>query len=118
MLLLTLIIVDSLTFPVHAAKRPRLLDFSSVPDFTSSNSMNSNSCELQTYFDQPRVDTDPVLLWADRNITSLSTLALELFSIPSSSAPVEHLFSKAGFVLNQRRTRLNSTQLEQLLFFK
>ena len=46
------------------------------------------------------------------------TLALQLFSTPSNSAPIERLFSKAGFVLNQRRTRLNSLQLEQLLFFQ
>ena len=42
----------------------------------------------------------------------------ELFSVPSSSAPVEHLFSKAGILLSQRRTRIRSDHLEQLLFFK
>ena len=101
----------------NAAKRPRLLDFSSVPIVAPISSSGVDT-ELQTYLDQPRVQADPILFWAERNTTSLSTLALQLFSIPCSSAPVERLFSKAGFVLNQRRTRLSSSRLEQLLFFK
>ena len=52
------------------------------------------------------------------NESPLKKLALELFSIPSSSAPVERLFSKAGIILNQRRTRLSSSSIEELLAFK
>ena len=42
----------------NAAKKPRLLDFSSVPNVAASMNSNSSNHVLQTYFDQPRVDTD------------------------------------------------------------
>ena len=106
--------------PVEASespksKKPKLMDFSTV----TINTASTASCgELQHYLDQPVVNVKAVEYWAERKITPLSTLALQLLSVPSSSAPVERLFSKAGFLLSQRRTRLSSMKLEQLLFLK
>ncbi|XP_011410351.1 PREDICTED: zinc finger BED domain-containing protein 4-like [Amphimedon queenslandica] len=97
-------------------KKKRLLDFSSV--VVHGSSTNENDVELQVYFDHPTLDMKPLTFWCERKVTSLSTLALQLHSVPSSSAPVERLFSKAGIVLSQRRTRLKNEQLEQLLFYK
>ena len=72
-------------------------------DTTARSSVDDVPTELQTFFDQPRLDLDidPVKYWAQRNETSLSKCALQLFSVPCSSAPVERLFSKAGIVLSQ-----------------
>ena len=78
--------------------------------------MNEIDIELQTYFDSPVLKTEPITIWSSRNVTELSTLALQLLSVPCSSASVERLFSKAGLVLNQRRTRLQSSNLEQYSF--
>ena len=80
--------------------------------------MNEIDIELQTYFDSPVLKAEPIIFWSSRNVTELSTLALQLLSVPCSSASVERLFSKAGLVLNQRRTQLQSSNLEQLLFYK
>ena len=98
----------------NGAKRRRLLDYS----FTclSEHSRSSANVELNTYLENPVIQADPVLFWSLRPETTLSTLAFQLMSIPCSSAPVERLFSKAGILLQQRRTRLKSTNLEQLLF--
>ena len=45
----------------NAAKKPRLLDFSSVPNVAASMNSNSSNHVLQTYFDQPRVGTQSIL---------------------------------------------------------
>ena len=74
--------------------------------------------ELQTYFDQPRLSINPITFWAERKTTQLSTSALQVLSVPCSSAPVERLFSNAGVILSQRRSRLNSDKLEKLVFIK
>ena len=81
-----------------AAKKPRLLDFYSIDDdITARSRVDDVNTELQMFFDQPR---------------------LELFSVPCSSAPVERLFSKAGVVLSQRRSRIGGERLEKLIFLK
>ena len=74
--------------------------------------------ELQTYFDQQRLDVDPLHFWCQRKQSALSVVALQLLSVPCSSAPVERLFSKAGIILSQRRSRIASTKLEKLVFIK
>ena len=100
------------------AKKPKLLDFSSISDHSHSGTMNDVEIELQVYLDQSRVDINPIKFWAERKETPLSLLALKLLSVPCSSAPVERLFSKAGIVLSQRRTRTSSSKLEKLIFLK
>ena len=105
----------------NGAKRRRLLDYIFNSQSQSENSRspgNQANVELNTYLDSPTVIIDPVSFWSESPETSLSTLAFQLLSVPSSSAPVERLFSKPGIFLSQRRTRLSSIRLEQLLFFK
>ena len=97
-------------------KKKKLLDFTCL--LPTNSSVNEIDIELQTYFDSPVLKKEPITFWSSRNVTELSTLALQLLSVPCSSASVERLFSKAGLVLNQRRTRLQSSNLEQLLFYK
>lgn len=108
--------------PLQPAKKPRLLDFCSVSNQCSSRSTittaNDADIEFQMYCEQPRLDVDPLMFWAQRRDTQLSIVALRLISVPCSSAPVERLFSKAGVILNQRRTRTASSKLEKLIFLK
>ena len=93
------------------------MDFSTNSQSETSTSLyNEVEVELQPYLDNPTMDMKPIAFWSDRKETDLSKLALQLLSVPSSSAPVERLFSKAGILLSQRRTRINSVRLEQLLF--
>ena len=42
-------------------------------------------------------------------------MALEILTVPASSAPVERIFSKAGRILSQSRIRFSSPLLEKLL---
>lgn len=104
---------------IPSEKRRRLMDYCSTASQShSQEALSSLDVQLQEYFDTPTVNVKPTVFWLGRNDSPLKTLALELLSVPSSSAPVERLFSKAGIILNQRRTRLSSKNLEELLSFK
>ena len=72
-----------------ATKKRRLLDFCSISDDTRLAKTIDAEAELQTYLDQPRLDIKPITFWSERKKTQLSTLALQLMSVPCSSAPVE-----------------------------
>ena len=103
--------------PASPPKKARLLDFSSFSNDRVVKDMSADT-ELQTFFDQPRLDVNPIVFWSERKETKLSKVALQLFSVPCSSAPVERLFSKAGVILNQRRNLIDSGKLEKLVFIK
>ena len=60
---------------------------------------------------------EPLKFWMERKDSPLYNLALQLQSVPCSSASVEWLFSKAGIVSSQQRTRLQCSRIEQLLFY-
>ena len=100
------------------SKKKRLMDFSSISDESCMSTINDIDTEIQAYFDQPRISTDTLKFWTQRKKSQLSYLALQLLSVPCSSAPVERLFSKAGIVLSQRRSRISNAKLEKLLFIK
>ena len=48
----------------------------------------------------------------------LAMLAKDVFGVPSSSAPVERLFSIAGKVFTPERCRLTDKRFEQLMFIR
>ena len=48
--------------------------------------------------------------------TKVSKIATEILSTPCSGAPIERMFSLAGFSSSGRRNRLNSKNLEREVF--
>lgn len=65
----------------------------------------------------PSLHVDILNWWAQNKsrFPRLSTLARRIFSMPASSAAPERNFSTAGFVLNERRTRLSPSSVEGIL---
>ena len=64
-------------------------------------------------------DPDLVLAWWRENkdrFPALSKLARFIHSIPASSAPSERAFSVCGRILEERRTRLGSESINNILF--
>ena len=110
-------VTRALSQPASPPKKTRLLDFSSFSKDRVAKDMSADT-ELQTFLDQPRLDVNPITFWSEQKETKLSKVALQLLSVPCSSAPVERLFSKAGVILNQRRNRIESGKLEKLVFIK
>jgi len=70
--------------------------------------------------DKDKNYSNPLVFWNDyqRLFPHLSKLACRIFSIPCSSAAVERTFSAAGQVVNQRRSNLDPTSLNDILFLR
>ena len=84
----------------------------------TTDELSTVSSDQKIMLDQPRLDVDPIKFWCQRKKSELSVVVIRLLSVPCSSAPVERLFSKAGSILSQRRSRIASTKLEKLVFIK
>lgn len=58
--------------------------------------------------DRAPADADPLLWWPEhQELSALFPVAKMLLAIPASSAEDERVFSSAGFLLNETRTRLD-----------
>ena len=77
--------------------------------------------ELQKYELEDALSLDskePLLWWKEHelNYKFLSILAKQFLCITSTSVPSERLFSSAGNLLSERRSRLSPENVEKLLF--
>ena len=77
--------------------------------------------ELQRYELEDPLCLDskkPLLWWKERevNYKFLSILAKRFLCITSTSVPIERLFSSAGYLLSEKRSRLSPENVEKLLF--
>lgn len=84
------------------------------------NTLSKATYELNLYksleFDGKT--NDSVLEWWKKNssvLPLLSGLARFIFSIPASSAAPESCFSNAGFILNEKRSKLSPHVVEDIL---
>ncbi|CAF4948117.1 unnamed protein product [Pieris macdunnoughi] len=78
--------------------------------------------ETQKYLDDTVLspDTNPLEWWRinQQIYPNLAKLAKIKLNAMASSVPCERLFSVAGNILTERRSRLGSRKLEQLLFLQ
>ena len=100
--------VDTSVMMDEGTSKKRLLDFSTT-SLRPTSFTNEVDAEMEAYFTHPTLDIEPLKFWMERKDSPLYNLALQLHSVPCSSASVERLFSKAGIVLSQQRTRLQSS---------
>jgi len=82
-------------------------------------SSSNLSLEFRNYLDTNISDfhIDPLLFWTNNfnRESELVKLALKYLIIPATSVPSERLFSKAGDILNKKRSSLSPKRVEQLL---
>ena len=85
-----------------------------------STSEQKNENELTLYLGAGVVSRkeDPLVWWKDnRNqFPILAKLAREYLAIPAMSTPSERIFSSAGYVSSQRKSRLIGEHVNQLVF--
>lgn len=80
--------------------------------------------ELKHYLTQPVVDfktSDPITYWYhQRNslYSSITPIANKYFCIVGTSVPCERLFSVAGNIASNERSRLDPERLDKLIFLK
>ena len=79
--------------------------------------------ELERYMESmPSLgdDDDPLAFWVEQKdfYPLLSALAVDIMSIPGSSAPVERIFSTAGEATTGKRNRLSHNNLEREILIR
>lgn len=65
-------------------------------------------------------DLDVLLFWKEKKhaYPTLSSIARDIFAIPASNTTIERLFSSSKNMVNEKRTRLASEKVNQLLFLQ
>ena len=114
----------SLTEPESRSKRTKLEKFFGDTFQNPSEEVSAAEAaeaELQRYELEDPLSLDsknPLLWWKERevNYKFLSILAKRFLCITSTSVPSERLFSSAGNLLSERRSRLSPENVEKLLF--
>ena len=114
----------SLTEPESRSKRTKLENFFGDTFQNPSEEVSAAEAaeaELQRYELEDPLSLDsknPLLWWKERevNYKFLSILAKRFLCITSTSVPSERLFSSAGNLLSERRSRLSPENVEKLLF--
>lgn len=75
---------------------------------------------IREYLEMPVFDRkeDPLKFWKNHNCTfkELYKLACKYLSIPATSVPSERIFSLTGLLTKDRRNRLGSEKLNQIVF--
>lgn len=76
--------------------------------------------ELDRYIAEPLLKRteDPLVWWNERKLIypKLYQLVCRRLCVVATSVPCERIFSKAGMVLTERRSRLTTDKVEKLLF--
>lgn len=85
--------------------------------FAASPSPNDD--QVHRYLDDkpPAIRDDPLAWWrrSQDPYPGLAAAARRYFAIPATSAPVERLFSVAGYVMSDRRCRMSPQTFEMLV---
>lgn len=89
-------------------------------DFTAKTTCEMASEELEKYLAEPiikRVDC-PFKWWRDHKCLypELFKLFLKYSNIMVTSVPCEQMFSKSGYIISDRRTRLSTRKVNQIMF--
>lgn len=67
---------------------------------------------------KPEFDTDGFCLCKMAEYAALQPLFEKVFCVPSTSAPVERVFSQSGLIMRPHRARMSDSMLETLMFLK
>lgn len=85
-----------------------------------SNPTAAAILEIDKYMAEPLIDRheDPLLWWYQRkNIyPKLYALVQRRLCITATSVPCERIFSKTGQIVSERRNRLKSSKISEIIF--
>lgn len=102
-------------------KKKRLLLADSDDEDTEDINETNTNFQLQAYREQKesvKKDEDPILWWKrnQNRFPAVATLAMKYLTIVATSVPSERLFSQAGFLISQQRSRLLPSRVNDMLF--
>ncbi|CAG5000632.1 unnamed protein product [Parnassius apollo] len=106
-------------------KKPGLLDF--IKQRRPNTNLTASAVNILRMY----LETDPQneeaeitkaaesagAFWSsNKHLAPLNTIALKYLAIPATSVPSERMFSKSGYVLSSRRSRLQADAVDQICF--
>ncbi|XP_041842078.1 zinc finger BED domain-containing protein RICESLEEPER 3-like isoform X2 [Melanotaenia boesemani] len=116
----------STSVPTHLNPSSRAFDLwksfdeQATMSITHRNSTVNATAEVQKYMKDVHLERceDPLAYWNEQRkvYPHLFSLAKQYLCTPASSVSCEHLFSKAGDVLSEKRSRLSPKTVEKILF--
>jgi len=87
---------------------------------TSINPTAAGIIELERYLQEPLINRfeDPLKLWTVHKALypRLFIMIRKRLCVTATSVPCERLFSKAGMVITEKRSRMLATKSSQVLF--
>lgn len=99
----------------HFTKKASLSSKSTV-----SSSRSRAIIEVQRYLEEDLLDKneDPLEWWRyhSYNYPYLSKVVIEKFGTVATSVPCERVFSKSGQLISERRSRISSNKVKQIMF--
>lgn len=91
-----------------------------VSKLVPENPIAAGIVEFDKYIQEPLINRqeNPLKWWKERKAVypRLYSYMLKRLNIMATSVPCERVFSKAGLTLNDRRTRLSTKRLSELMF--
>lgn len=99
------------------SKRRKLFDYGYNMNKSAESATLDPSAELDAYLADPlRIKFSEY--WSYSQLHVLKSFVKKIFSVQASSAPIERVFSCAGFILNPRRTNMNEQLFRDLVFLR
>ena len=116
-------VTDDIRIDPPPSKRAKsLFSFMPEPSVQFESQFTSVTSELDNYLQSPCVsmEVNPAEHWKKEisKYPHLSKLAMEVLGVPSSSAPVECLFSIAGKLFRPERCNLKDSRFQELMFIR
>lgn len=103
--------------PMPAPKRRKLFHYKDRSANSDNQTTQDPMIEIQAYLDDP-VNLQFSDYWYHSQLHLLKRLVERIFSVQTSSAPVERVFSQAGLILSSRRTALSEKLFQDLVFLR
>lgn len=114
------VILPSVSLPTSSTAIWEDFDETVVNVIGGNNSTAAGIIELDKYLNEPllRRDENPLLWWSERKkvYPLLYEIMKRRLCIMATSVPCERIFSKAGQVVTNRRSRLDSKKISEILF--
>ncbi|XP_071051249.1 E3 SUMO-protein ligase ZBED1-like [Onthophagus taurus] len=95
-------------------------DIKAKQEFSASTPTHSAEAQIKQYLDLPLVDRklNPLDFWESKKemFPQLYKLANKYLCVPATSVPSERVFSKADELTKDRRSRLSSNMINEIMF--
>ena len=99
------------------SKRRKLFDYGNNMNRSAESTTLDPAIELDAYLNDPLKTKFPEY-WFSSQLNVLKNFVKNFFSVQASSAPIERVFSCAGFILNSRRTNMKEQLFRDLVFLR